>query len=99
VHFARMAETKDREFWRINLSKRIQAEVFCVVTPCDNAFRAKTEANSFSETLVSYCNTTRRHNPEDLDLDYHHRGNHKSCTPLEGEDSRITLRSFSGRCL
>jgi hypothetical protein len=27
------------------------------------------------ETLVSYHNTTRRHNPEDLDLKHHRRDN------------------------
>jgi hypothetical protein len=31
------------------------------------------EAPRPSETLVSYYNTTRRHNPEDRDLDLHHR--------------------------
>jgi len=30
-----------------------------------------------SETFVSYYNTTRRHNPEDLDLKYHRRENTK----------------------
>jgi hypothetical protein len=32
------------------------------------AFTLKMEAARPSETLVSYCNITRRHNPEDLDL-------------------------------
>jgi hypothetical protein len=32
------------------------------------------------ETLVSYSNTTRRHNPEDLDLKHHHRENFKTNT-------------------
>jgi len=31
----------------------------------------KTEAARSSETLVSYHNTTRRHKPEDLDLNFH----------------------------
>jgi hypothetical protein len=31
-----------------------------------------------SETLVSYHNITRRHNPEELDLDFHRRENVKS---------------------
>jgi hypothetical protein len=33
----------------------------------------KTEAARSSETLVSYHNTKRRHNPEDRDLNLHHR--------------------------
>jgi len=33
-----------------------------------------------SEMLVSYSNTTRRHNPENLDLKYHRRENLKSST-------------------
>jgi len=35
-------------------------------------------AASFSETMVSYHNTTRRHNPDDLDLNLHRRENLKS---------------------
>jgi hypothetical protein len=32
-----------------------------------------------SKTSVSYHNTTRRHNPEDLELTLHRRENFKSC--------------------
>jgi len=49
-----------------------QVEVFWVVTPCSEMvgyqrFTLKMESVWDSETSVSY-NTTRRHNPEDLDL-------------------------------
>jgi hypothetical protein len=40
-------------------------------------FTLKMEADSFFETLVSYHNTARRHNPEELDLELHRREKHK----------------------
>jgi hypothetical protein len=58
-----------------------QVEVLWVVTPCSVVvgyqtirgqlhFTLKMEAACTSETFVPYHNTTRRHNPEDLDLKF-----------------------------
>jgi len=38
-----------------------------------------------SETLVSYCNTARRHNSEDVNLNLHRRENLKSLNRLKTE--------------
>jgi hypothetical protein len=46
-----------------------QVEVFWVVTLCSVAVGYHVqEVHPVSETLISCHNTTRRHNPEDLDL-------------------------------
>jgi len=48
-----------------------------LVPSCPHHVTLKEEAARPSETL-SYHITTRRHNPEDLDLNFHHGENHKT---------------------
>jgi len=65
---------------------RVQVEGFWVVMPCSvvvgyqhfggpYCFHLQGEAARISDTLFSFRNTTRRHNPETLDLNLHRRGN------------------------
>jgi len=73
----------------------VQVKVFWVVTLCSGAihyqcFRApccqhlqdevKMKAARCSKTVVSHCNTRYCHNPEDLNLNFHHCENLKSHT-------------------
>jgi hypothetical protein len=65
----------------------------------------KVETATSSEMLVSYINTTRRHNPEDLDMNFHHPESLKSGTTslvlkfvqrdLKRNDLTYTLHSLS----
>jgi hypothetical protein len=67
--------------FEINVTYKIQEQVFWVMTPCkvaedlDNSihFTLKMEAARSSETLVFYHITTLRYNPEDLESNLYHR--------------------------
>jgi hypothetical protein len=65
--------------------KIVQFEVFGVVTPCNVVVEYQRFNGSCcfhlhpeNKTSASYHNTTRRHNPEELDLNFHRRENLKS---------------------
>jgi hypothetical protein len=55
---------KPRASFEAFTAVKIQVEVLWVVTPYSVVVNLK---------MVSYHNTTRRHNPEDLDLKHHRR--------------------------
>jgi hypothetical protein len=78
-----MNETLEGEYEKVHGDR---VEVFWVVTLCIVVvgyecfiFRVKMKAARRSYTLVCYQNTTRRHNPEDLDLKHHRREGLKTC--------------------
>jgi hypothetical protein len=59
--------------------RHLEVGLFWVVTPWSVVVGYQQTAWT-SEMLVYYHITTRRHNPEDHDLDLHHRETLKSCT-------------------
>jgi len=61
VQFTARNETLEAESWWYNLTYGVER------------IALKMEAAWSSETLVSFHSTTRRHNPEDLDLNFHRR--------------------------
>jgi len=69
---------------KLSMAVKFQVDVFWVVMSCSVAVGYQRFGGlcclhlQGEETLVSYRNTARRHNPEDLDLNLHRRENLKS---------------------
>jgi len=78
---ARLTETRRQEVrFGVFKAEKFQVQVFWIVAPGSamhvvSIFRAKMGIAWISETVTSHHNTTRRHNSEDLDLNFDRKTN------------------------